>query len=447
MPTIMSLFYSTIKKLREKGVFHLLLALGSVQFISFVQRVILTKYILEVEQIGQLAVLISFLNTFIVFAFLNSYLVLPRYVPRQPERKSELVSSALFISLISGLIFISGYLFITQVLDLPLILTPKNQSIFRWLIFASIGILFSNLLNQFLTSIEEIKTRAKVEFITRLSIFIAVITFGFCFQFEGVILAFGTCQLLVPITLFYWYKNRYNIRFQYNIPISTIKKCLNFSLQSTGTTIMFALTEVLDIFILENMIGSSYTIGLYATAKLFTIIFPLTAGAITESYAANISRNSEDNDYNNEGNNHNHNHSNGSKRGFTLYKKILLLILGIFIIYIIMGLLVAPYIMGFMGEKYLQSVPMFHWLIFISLFRGLSFINSLTLMYNGQIKSRSLLTFVEVITFLSCYLGFLSIYSFQGILYGGLVASIFVFVFSTFFIWRVCYSNNILPSK
>ena len=262
------------------------------------------------------------------------------------------------------------------------------------------------------------------------------------FQFEGVLVAFGTCQLLVPIILFFWYKNRYNLRFQYNIPISTIKECLSFSLQSTGTTIMFALAEVLDIFILENMIGSSYTIGLYATAKLFTIIFPLTAGAIIESYAANISRKSDF-----KCNNSDIKNNNELKQGFTLYKKILLLISLIFVIYITLGLLVAPYIMGFMGEKYLQSVPMFYWLIFISLFRGLSFINSLTLMYNGKVKSRTLLTFVEVITFLICYLGFLSIYSFQGILYGGLMASIFIFVFSTVFCWRVCYLNNFLPSK
>ncbi len=372
------------QQLKQRGFIHLLFSVGAIQALSLLQRLILTKSFLTVEEVGTFSVLIMAFNLFCAFAFLNIYQALPKYIPTLKESPESYLIHSLRLSSLSWLLVLILYYLLRFALGFSF-LSPDNQRWFDTLVIFSFGMVFYSHSIHYLVGIGSIKKRSLYDLLFRLLLFISLLSAAGIFSFKGFIYTFGLYHLIVPLVLMaiiLWPVLKKGwVRLLWQFSSNTQKQLLKFGFYETTVILLFSLTDTLDVFILDKQLASATLNGYYSTAKLFITVFPLTAYALIQSYTAQIASKS------------------GILEAFSLIKKLWTVLGVIFIIYAALGFLMAEPLFSFLGERYLKAVPIFYWLLVGGVFKGLHLLNLAILLYTGYLKSRITIVIFELIIY------------------------------------------------
>lgn len=425
-----SLTASLIQKMQHyghllwsKGLPQLFTTLVILQVIGFLQRLLLTKYFLSVEEIGQFSVFIHAFNFFITFAFMNASATLLRYLPSRPTWKKHYFLAVIILSVCSWTIAILGYHLLRYGFNITFF-SQYNQKIFDRYIYFTLGMLFFPLIINFFVATEKIKLRAKFELLFRCCLFGLLMIGGYWGGLRAILWTFSLYHMVIPmvvgVIIYRWLITRPNNSEKSGSTLTqTLKQTLTIAWFEFIILAPAAFSESFDVFILDKTLGDQTLNGYYATAKIFISIVMMSSYAIIQVFSANLSQ------------------KESPLATLQLYKKIVFLCLAIYAGYLIAGNLLASPLMGFMGHRYLNAVPTFRWLLVGACFKGLLFINLSTLFYLGHLKARMVFALTDAFLFIATTYFCLTQFSYMGMVRAYGISAAIVFIGSLFYLIRL----------
>ncbi|PLY05602.1 MAG: hypothetical protein C0625_12270 [Arcobacter sp.] len=276
-----------LKKIYQKGFFHLLGSNFLIQFFGFGLILFLGK-ILSAEEIGTIKIIQSYAVFFITFATFGFNVAL---LKTASEKRPSFEKKGILKLSIIRVIFFSILSMILLLISLYFGILTDNSDVEYWLYRYSIVIPFAALGYLFISyfqALKEIKKVAKLQVIVRLIFIVLIFIFTYLYGFSGLI--YSTIISYIIGTLIFVRDLDKNI-FKFDIDKSKIKKFNNYAIFTFIGMIITVVGKNADIYLLDFLSANKEEIGFYSIATVFFLAANIVNGTAQSIITPHFSEN------------------------------------------------------------------------------------------------------------------------------------------------------------
>lgn len=405
-----------LKKIEQKGFFHLLSANLLIQVFAFASQLFVAG-ILSPENIGRIKIIQTFFSIFLIIAGLgfNASTLKICSENRSHQENADYFNAALLFTLISGALVYFSILIVNA-----FNIITKDELIHNILPLTMLPVVSSSLLALYMSyfqSQKEVKLYSRLTIYNKLIAIIFIIIFTYYWGIIGYYVAFNISFVILLVVSILKVKEKFRFSLKFDIR-QKLKDHWKYAKANTLAYIVSELSAFIDIILISFLIKDIREIGFYSFALTLTIalkIFPSTVQQITIPYFSSFKLGQAE-----------------FMSIFRKYNKILFLTV---CISLILFLIIAPFLISFLFDgKYDNS---YNYLIFLSIgwsIRNLIQLKSGAIFGLGKIKYNA---FAGIWTLLCClivYPVFIGHWGIMGAAYASIISgTIFFISFSLYF--------------
>lgn len=405
-----------IKKVEQKGFFHLLSANLLIQVFAFASQLFVAG-ILSPENIGRIKIIQTFFSVFLIIAGMgfNASTLKICSENRTYNENADYFNAALLFTLITSVVVYLSTLIINA-----FNLISHDELIHKILPLAMLPVISSSVLALYMAyfqSQKEVKLYSKLTIYNKLIAIIFIIVFTYYWGIFGYYTAFNISFVVLLVVSILKVKEKFKFSLNFDIR-QKLKNHWEYAKANTLAYIVSELSAFIDIILISFLIKDIREIGFYSFALTLTIalkIFPSTVQQITIPYFSSFDL--------------------GRDKFLTIFKKYNRLLYLTVFISLILFLVIAPNLISFLFDgKYDNS---YYYLIFLSIgwsIRNLIQLKSGAIFGLGKIKYNA---YAGMWTLLSClivYPLFIGYWGIMGAAYASVVSGIIFFTsFSLYF--------------
>jgi len=405
-----------LKKIEQKGFFHLLSANLLIQVFAFASQLFVAGF-LSPENIGRIKIIQTFFSLFLIIAgmgFNASTLKICSENRPQNENAGYFNSALLFTFISTVFVYIS--ILIINVFNL----ISHDELIRKILPLAMLPLMSSSILALYLAffqSQKEIKLYSRFTIYNKLIAIIFIIVFTYYWGIIGYYIAFNISFLVLLIISI----QEVNKKFKFSLNFDIKQKLRNHWEYAKSNTLAYIVSEFsayIDIILISFLVKDIREIGFYSFALTLTIalkIFPSTVQQITIPYFSSFNLGLVD-----------------FQSIFKRYNKMLFISVAVSLV---LFLVIAPYLISFLfAGKYDSS---YHYLIYLSIgwsIRNLIQLKSGAIFGLGKIKYNAFAGMWTLLCCLIVYPLFIGYWGIMGAAYASIISGIIFFIsFSLYF--------------
>lgn len=393
-----------LKSLSEKGFFHLFLALGMGQTLSFVQRILLGRW-LPLEDFGRYALIIetvTFLSVLMTLAFPTAMVRFGLLA----NRLDYYLSGTLRIFITLSIFIVFGFFVVQQAIGVF-----KDAMVSNWisyLIFLAVALAFANYIISYLSAKKKSKNRAVIVLGQRVILFFFVIFGSIVWAWQGALLGYFLSMFLFSLTLL-WLFRKSIFQSVHNFPY---KKLIGFTAWDSISYMGMGAVVFAILNISERALTDLSSISHLSIALSFTIVAKITFSSITDILFPYYAE----------------------KQGWHEKARFIVNVLSFFLI-LAGGLLVVSYtllpwlIVLLLGQKFAAAIPLFKILIIGEIINRFSLFFELIMEIGGRVVYKAFGTLFSLGILVICLQPFLKQWGILGAAYGFLLFTLARLVF------------------
>ena len=407
-----------LRKIQEKGFFHLLSANILIQIFAFASQLFVAG-ILSPEDIGRIKIIQTYLSVFSVIAGMGLNASTLKICSEGREHKENIgyFNAALIFSIISSTIVY----FIVLIINYFKLLS--SDALINFLIPFGLFPLITNtifvLFTVYFQATKEIKLFSNLTVFNKLFSIICIILFVYFWSIEGYYIAYNLSFILIILVSAKNLKKKikFTVNFDYKKMFKTHWKYANSSLISN---IIAELSAYTDIILIGLLVNDMHEIGMYSFALTITVLlrlFPSTVQQITIPYFSSFDK--------------------GKNEFILIFKRYNLILYVVVSLSLLALLILAPFLLNLIFKgKYDGS---YIYLIFLSLgwsIRNLNQLKTGAIFGLGKIHYNAYIGLITLVVNLVIYPILLNYYGIIGAAYASMLSGI------AFFISSSCFYNR-----
>lgn len=358
-----------LKKIQQKGFFHLLSANILIQIVAFASQLFVAG-ILEPDDIGRIKIIQTYVSILSIIGGMgfNASILKLCSENKTTEQKNTLFRSALVLT------FLTTFSVYAIVLILNYFSVFSSDKLIQWLIPLGLLPVISNSL--FMVFVSNFQSQKKIKLLSNLTVsnkliaIIGIIIFTYFGGIKGYYLALNLSLILILFVSFRVLKLDFKQYFIIRNITEQFKIHWHYARPSLFANLLSDMSAYVDIILISLFINDMNQIGFYSFALTITVLlnlFPSTVQQITCPYFSNLAHQKTD-----------------FIATFKLYNKILYSVVALTLIAVL--ILIPILINWFFNGKYDQSMQFFPVLAIGWSLRQLAQLQSSAIFGLGKIK-------------------------------------------------------------
>lgn len=404
-----------IKKIREKGFFHLLSANILIQFFAFLSQLFVAN-ILSPEDIGRIKVIQTYLSIFSIIAGMGFGSSTLKICSEERDRNENYLyfNAALIFSIIS-----TSIVYIIILILNSFSIFSSDELITLLIPIGLFPVISSNiflLYTSYFQAIKEIKLFSNLTVLNKVISIIAIILFSSYWGIKGYYIAYNISFICLIILAIVVSRKQINYRFNFNLK-KIFHEHWNYAKISVLSYIISETSGYIDIIFISIFISDMKEIGYYGFALTITTvlrIFPSTVQQITIPYFSSF-KDSKD----------------SFLKIFKRYNYLLYIV--VFVSFILLIIFAHPIIHFLFKGKYDPSVS---YLIILSLGWSLRNVNLLqggAIFGFGKVKYNALISFSSLLAAILIYPPVILFFGVRGAAYASIFNGLVMWLTSRYF--------------
>ncbi|PET70546.1 glycosyltransferase [Priestia megaterium] len=292
MKLLKKFLFQNIKSAGKMGFFHLLSANLLIQITGFGGQIFLTR-ILDVEDIGAIKVMQSYLNVFVIIASLGLNTAVLKLCSENNIKEEKIntfnisfiftIIASLVLVLLVELCSVENMLKTNEMLNIYILLIP----------FLSM----TNLIVVYFQSQQNIKKMSLIQSYSKIIIVVFSTLLAYLLGLKGYIYSLVVLNAITFFIIIPFIKKEINNLFKVKFSKLQVKRIFSIGLYAFGANLLGVLLLNINLIVANTIISNSKSIGYYSIAQLIIstmMMIPSTLGQIMVPKISKVSHNKED---------------------------------------------------------------------------------------------------------------------------------------------------------